>query len=153
MTSVTVPLIQYTVGRQVACSFFHETSWMFTNAFNEVDWLNVYCTLKGEVPRLFQVWACKQEMNIAATNKNSNWCHHDGSSDKCPCCTFHVETAEQIIPRPAVGRVEAFMQASQALEQWLEESNMDQDLIDCIVDYVQGQGTLTMASAVQNAPP
>jgi hypothetical protein len=30
---------------------------------------------------------------------------------------------------------------------------MDQDLIDCIVDYVQGRGTLTMASAIQNIPP
>ncbi len=42
------------------------------------------------------------------------------------------------------------MQSSQALEQ---EANTDPDLIDCIVDYVQGQGTITMALAVQNAPP
>ncbi len=45
------------------------------------------------------------------------------------------------------------MQSSQALEQWLEEANTDPDLIDCIVDYVQGWGTITMASAVQNASP
>jgi hypothetical protein len=35
----------------------------------------------------------------------------------------------------------------------LEEANTDPDLIRCIVDYVQGQGTITMTSAVQNAPP
>jgi hypothetical protein len=45
------------------------------------------------------------------------------------------------------------MQPSQALKQWLEEANTDPDLTDCIVDYVQCRGTLTMASAIQNAPP
>jgi hypothetical protein len=33
------------------------------------------------------------------------------------------------------------------------EADTDPDLIDCIIDYVQGQGTITMASAVRNAPP
>ena len=43
---------------------------MLTNAFDEVDWPNVHRTLNKEVPRLFQVWACKQVINIFATNKN-----------------------------------------------------------------------------------
>jgi hypothetical protein len=92
-------------------------------------------------------------INISATNKNLCRHHRDGRSDKCPCCTIHVETAEHVILRPEVGRVEATMQSSQALEQWLEEANTDPDLIDCIVDYVQGWGTITMALAMQNAPP
>jgi hypothetical protein len=53
----------------------------------------------------------------------------------------------------SIGRVEAFRQASRALEQWLEEANMDPDLLNCIVDYVLSRGTLTMASVIQNAPP
>jgi hypothetical protein len=126
---------------------------MFANAFNKVDWPNVYRTLNKEVPRLFPVWACKQVMNISATNKNLSQCHQDGCSDKCPCCTIHVETVEHIILCLVVGRVEAFRQASQALEHWLEEANMDPDLIDCIVAYVQSRGTLTMALTKQNAPP
>ncbi len=64
-----------------------------------------------------------------------------------------METAEHVIQCPEVGRVEAFMQSSQAVEQWLEEANTDPDLIDCIVDYVQGRGTITMTLAMQNAPP
>jgi hypothetical protein len=126
---------------------------MFTDAFDKVDWPNVHRMLNEEVPRLFQVWACKQVMNISATNKNLCWHHWDGRSDKCPCCTIHVEIVEHIILCPEVGRVEAFMQSSQALEQWLEIANTDPDLIDFILDYVQGQGTITMASAMQNAPP
>jgi hypothetical protein len=114
MTSDTGPHIRYLVGQQVAHLFFHETllMFMFTDAFDEVDWPNVHCTLNKEVPRLFQVWACKQVMNISATNRNLHWRHQDGCSDKCPCCITHVETAEHVILCPEVGRVEAFMQSS-----------------------------------------
>jgi hypothetical protein len=35
----------------------------------------------------------------------------------------------------------------------LGEADTDPDLIDCITDYVQDRGTITMASAVRNAPP
>jgi hypothetical protein len=142
----TYPICGRVTGRALVLS-------MFTDAFDEVDWPNVHRTLNKEVPRLFQVWACKQVMNISATNKNLCWRHQDGCSDKCPCCTIHVETAEHVILCPEVGRAEAFMQSSRALEQWLEEANTDPDLINCIVDYLQGQGTITMALAVQNAPP
>jgi hypothetical protein len=70
MTSDTRAHIRYVAGRQVACLFFHNTSRMFTDAFDEVDWPQVHRTLTKEVPRLFQAWVCKQVMNIAATNKN-----------------------------------------------------------------------------------
>jgi hypothetical protein len=126
---------------------------MFTDSFDKVDWPNVQCTLNKEVPRLFQVWACNQVMNSSTTNKNLWRRCWDSCSYKYPCCTIHVETAEQVILCPEVGSVEAFMQSSQALERWLEEANTDPDLIDCIVDYVQGRGTITMASAMQNSPP
>ncbi len=39
-----------------------------------------------------------------------------------------------------------------SIRKLMEEADTDPDLIDCIVDYLQGQGTITMASAVQNAP-
>jgi hypothetical protein len=68
MTSDTRAHIRYAAGRQVACSFFHKMSRMFTDAFDKVDWPQVHRTLTKEVPRLFQVWACKQVTNIAATN-------------------------------------------------------------------------------------
>jgi hypothetical protein len=43
---------------------------MLTDAFDEVDWPQVHWTLNEDIPRLFQVWASKQVMNLAATNKN-----------------------------------------------------------------------------------
>ena len=136
----------------MARSFFHETLGMFTNTFDEVAWPHVHRTLNEEVPRLFQVWACKQVMDISATNKNLSQCHRDGGSNKCSCCTIHVETVKHIMLCLEVSRVETFMQSSQALEQWMEEADTDPDLIECIMDYVQGRGMVTIASAVQNAP-
>ena len=92
MTSDTGAHIRYAARRQVTRSFLHQKSRMFTDAFDEVDWPHVHRTLNEEVSRLFQVWACKQVMNIAATNKNLSRRHCDGQCDKCPCCTIHVET-------------------------------------------------------------
>jgi hypothetical protein len=69
MTSDTGAHIRYVAGRQVACLFFHKTSRMLMDAFDKVDWPQVHQMLTKEVPRLFQVWVCKQVMNITVTNK------------------------------------------------------------------------------------
>ncbi len=83
-------------------------------------------------------------MNIAATNKNLSRRHRDGRSNKCPCCTIHVETAEHVLLCPEVGRVEAFQLGTTALERWLDMADTDPDLIDSIVEYVWRQGAITM---------
>ncbi len=103
MTSNIGAHIRYAAGHQVACKFFYEMSRMFTDAFNEVDWPQVHQMLSNEVLRLFQVWACKQGMNLAATNKNLRQQHRNGWSNKCPCCTIHVETADHVILCPKEG--------------------------------------------------
>jgi hypothetical protein len=152
MTSDTGAHIRYAAGRQVAHSFFHKTSRMFTDVFDEVDWPQVHRMLTKEVPRPFQVWTCKQVMNIAATNKNLPQRHHDGRSNKCPCCTIHEETAEHVLLCPEEGQVEVFMQSSLALEWWLNKVDTDLDLADSILKYVQQQGTVLMEDIVQEAP-
>ncbi len=123
------------------------------DAFDEVDWPHVHRTLNKEVPRLFQVWACKQVMNIAATNKNLSWRHRDGRCDKCPCCTIQVETAAHVLLCPEAGRVEAFQLGTTALEGWLDKADTDPDLSDSIVEYVRRRGTITMEEATIDAPP
>jgi hypothetical protein len=127
---------------------------MFADAFNEVDWPHVvHWTLNKEVPGLFQVWACKQVMNIAATNKNLSRRHRDRWCDKCPCCTIHVETTTHVLLCPEAGRVEAFQLGTTALERWLDKADTDLDLTDSIVEYVWRRGTVTMEEAIIDAPP
>jgi hypothetical protein len=145
--------IRYAAGRQVAQFFFHETGRMSPDAFDKVDWPHVHWTLHEEVSRLFQVWACKQVMNIVARNKNLSRRHRDGLSDKCPFCRIHVETAEHVLLCPEVGRVEAFQLCTTALERWFDEADTDPDLTDSIVEYVWRRGTITMEEAISDAPP
>jgi hypothetical protein len=87
-------------------------------------------------------------MNIAATNKNLRRRHRDRQSNKFPCCTIHLETAEHILLCPEEGWIEAFRLATTVLEQWLEEADTDPDLADCTVEYVQRRGTVTMEELV-----
>ncbi len=107
---------------------------MFTDAFDEVDWPQVHRTLNEDVPWLFQVWSSKQVMNLAAMNKNLRRRHCYGQSNKCPCCTIHVEMAEHVILCPEEGRVEVFMQSLLSLERWLHKVGMDPESADCIVE-------------------
>ena len=102
---------------------------------------------------MFQFWACKQVMNIAATNKNLRRRHRNGRSDKCPCCTIHVETAAHVLLCPEAGRVEAFMLSTAALERWLDKADTDPDLTDNIVEYFRQRGTITMEEVTNDAPP
>jgi hypothetical protein len=152
MTSDMQAHIRYAASRQEAWTFFHETSRMLTDAFDKVDWPQVHRTLNEDVPQLFQVWAGKQVMNLATTNKNLRWRHRDGRSNKCPCCAIHVETAEHVILCPEEGRVEVFMQLLLFLELWLHNVNTDPELADCIVEYVQGRGQESMEEIVRRAP-
>jgi len=140
--------IRYAAGRQIAQSFFHQTSRMFTDTFDRVNLPHVHRTLNEEVPRLFQVWACKQVMNITATNKNLSQRHRDWRCDKCPCCTIHVETTAHVLLCPEAGRVEAFQLGTIALERWLDKADTDPDLMD-----VWRRGTITMEEAIIDAPP
>jgi hypothetical protein len=92
-------------------------------------------------------------MNIAATNKNLNRRHRDGRSNKCPCCTIHVETATHVLLCPEAGRIEAFMLGTNNLELWLDKAETDPDLTESIVEYVRRRGTITMEEAISDAPP
>jgi hypothetical protein len=92
-------------------------------------------------------------MNIVAMNKNLSQRHRNGRSDKCPCCTIHVETAEHVLLCPEAGRVKAFLLCTSALEWWLDEVDTDPDLMDSIMEYVQQRGTVTMEEAISEAPP
>ena len=45
------------------------------------------------------------------------------------------------------------MQSSSILRQWLEEVDMDLDLVEFVVEYVQGRGRVTMEEVVWEAYP
>ena len=104
----------------------------------EVAWRLVYDTLH-QVPRIFQLWACKQVMNISGTNliQSRYKPHHDPT---CPSCDQFVETCAHVLSCNEVGRFDALYQYIDLLEKWLNKVGMHTKLRKYILQYAKGRG-------------
>ena len=110
--------------------------------FDEIDWKYVHGALES-VPRMFQIWACKQVLDIANTNGTVHrW---DKSVDPlCPSCGQVVESTEHILLCSEAGRVATFMQTVTLLDGWLRRMDTEPTLRDCILRYCRGRGYISM---------
>jgi hypothetical protein len=66
--------VRFWVQRQLAGTRFYEASILNGHQFDLVDWEMVHMALR-RIPRMFQIWACKQVMDIAPVNRNHPWEH------------------------------------------------------------------------------
>jgi hypothetical protein len=140
ITADTVCYLHYWAHRQIAKEAFHSLGILLAHAFDYVDWEMVYDTLRS-VPRLFQVWTCKQVMGIARTME---W---DRSIVRhCPSCTVERDTCSHVILCNHEGRVETLKHTLELVEEWLTEAETDPDLLDCIMAYAHGRGERTMGA-------
>ena len=64
--------------------------------FEQVDWPMVHETLH-KVPRMFQVWDCKQVMGIAGTNFNYQPKYQQDKDPKFPSCDKYIKTCYHIL--------------------------------------------------------
>ena len=69
MTSDTSKLLNFWVHKQLVEQTFYQLGLMLSDHFREVAWRQVYDALH-DVPRMFQIWACKKVTNIAGVNSN-----------------------------------------------------------------------------------
>jgi hypothetical protein len=139
--------IHFWTHRQMAKETFHSLKILFNQEFDYVDWEMVYETLR-EVPRLFQLWACKQVMGISGTME---W---DKSEErKCPSCTIARDTCAHVLTCNHEGRVEALKLTLDLAESWLEGMDMEPDILDCIMEYAHGRGGRTMESICEGLGP
>ena len=138
ITADTVCYLRYWAHRKIAKEAFHSLGILWANAFDYVDWEMVHSTLRT-VPRLFQVWACKQVMGIAGTME---W---DRSTVRyCPSCTVERDTCSHVIRCNHEGRIETLRHTLELTEEWLTEADTDPDLLDCIMEYAHGRGERSM---------
>ncbi len=94
------------------------------------------------VPRMFQVWACKQVWGIAGTNREqARW---SDISPLCPSCMQVPETCSHILHCPHDGRVEELHTMISLLDRWMKLNNTDPDLRECIYEYSMGQGRISI---------
>ena len=120
MTSGTGPAIRFWCHRILAKAFFLKSKLLMPDQFEQVDWPMVHTTLH-KVPRMFQIWACKQVMDIAGTNFNQSK-YQDEKDPTCPSCDECIETCPHVIHCNEAGRVDALKQTitlldSERLEQ------------------------------------
>ena len=72
MTSDTGERIRFWAHRQLARQIFHSLNILPGKVFDEVAWKQVYGVFHS-VPRLFQLWAGKQVMDVAGTNVRQSY--------------------------------------------------------------------------------
>ena len=100
---------------------------MSPHQFQEIAWRQVHNAL-SEVPRMFQVFACKQVTNIAGVYVNQAKYMKD--QDKmCPSCGQEAETCQHVLCCEEEGRVKALNCTIDLLDSWLQKvgSNICQE--------------------------
>ena len=133
--------IWFWVQWQMAMARFHKARILLSDQFDQVDWEMVHTALR-RVPRMFQIRACKQVMDIAPANGNRPW--ERTLCPLCPSCAQVRETCANVLMCTDAGWVETFMKLVYLILSWMDKVNTDPELRECIVDYAKGRGTLTM---------
>lgn len=128
--------------KQVAKPIFIKQQVLDAEAFELVDWKS-YWTAMQSFPQLFQIWACKQIMSIAATNKAHSWYTED-LSPLCPSCAIEEETCAHILKCMEQGMVQVLETLIGLLDQWLQSTYTDSQLHQLLVSYTCTQGMQPM---------
>ena len=108
-----------------------------------VAWEYVYATLHS-VLCLFQLWACKQAMHVAATNKNLH--QIDALYDlSCPSCDGKTKSWAHILRCREARHTNTLNSSIRLLDCCLLEVGTDYLLRRCIVEFGLGQRCRLMA--------
>ena len=136
MTSDTVSSVRFHAHKNLARKNINAARILSLQQFSRVDWEIVHSALTT-VPRMFQVWACKQVWGIAVTNREqTRW---SNVSPLCPSCRQASETCCHVLHCPHDGKVKALHVTIS-----LKQNITDPDLRDCIYEYSTGRGMLSM---------
>ena len=142
MTSNTGDSLRFWFHQQLAKELLFKLGILTPLGFKEVAWRLVYDTLH-KVPRLFQLWACKQVMNISGTNliQSRYKPHHDPTCISCDQC---VETRAYLLSCNEAGRVDALHQSINILDKWLKKVGTHTQLRKYILQYAKVIGGISM---------
>ena len=123
---------------------------LHTAQFDEIAWDSVHSALYT-VPRMFQVWACKQVLDIANTNYVvSKW--DKAVNPLCPSCLQVRETSEHVLLCSEAGRVNILLQTVDLLDGWLRKMGTHPQLREVIIRFCKGRGFIRMAQVCRQQP-
>ena len=132
MTSDTSKLLKFLVHKQLAEQTFFQLGLMSAEHFQEVAWKQVYKALHN-VPRMFQIWVCKQVANIAGVNSNQA-VYTPNHNPMCPSCNEEEETCRHVLCCDEDGRVKALNCTINLLDIWLRTVGTDGPLRSCLIE-------------------
>jgi hypothetical protein len=141
LTSDKGERLKFWVHKQLAWTRFHKGNVLHSHQFDKVDWDVVHTSLHW-VPRMFQIWACKQIMDIAPVNGNRPW--EQSLCPLCSSCAQVSETCSHVLFCNHAGWVDALLRSIDILATWLAEVDTDPALQGCIIEYAKGQGGICM---------
>ncbi len=101
----------------------------------------------GTIPRLFQLWACKQVHSIAGTNQ----CLHkqgDSRDPRCPSCLEEVETCAHVLMCNEEDRVKCFQMSADNLQSWLQSVGTSDILEEYIMEFVRSRNSKSFLECV-----
>ena len=145
VTSNSGARVRFWAHKDLARAFFSERKILFPQEFDLADWEMVHSALNF-VPRLFQIWICKQVMGIAGTFQFRSR-YEENTGPMCPSCTVEEETCAHVLRCREQGRVAALMGSIDLLDDWLEENDTDPVLHEGILRYARGRGEFCMVDA------
>ena len=146
MTSDTSKLLKFWVHKKLAEQKFYQLGLMLSDHFQEVAWSQVYDALH-EVPRMFQIWACKQVTNIAGVN--SNQAVYKANHDPiCPSCNEEEETCRHVLGCDEEGRVKALNCTIDLLDNWMRTVGTNGQLEYCLTASAWKRGGVSMEHIV-----
>ena len=148
MTSDTSESLRFWAHQTLAKKIFFPLGLMSLHAFQEAAWCHVCDALHG-IPRLFQLWACKQVMDAAGTDVNQAFCI-EGHDPHCPSCDTECETCAHVLHCAEVGRVDALKRSIGWLNDWLRKSDTDPKLRSALVQCARGRGVVHMETIVRD---
>lgn len=133
VTSNSEDLVRFWVHRAVARAYFLKKQILYPREFDSIDWFLVQAALNS-VPRLFQIWACKQVMGIARTFKYRSR-YESETEPMCLSCMVEEETCTHVLHCQEQGRVKALHASLDALEERLEEMETDPLLVEGMMAF------------------
>jgi len=148
MTSGLEDILRFWCQRKVAKEVMAhpKVNVLQPDQFEEVEWPAVYHALT-EVPRMFQIWACKQVTGVAGTNEMQS--RYTPNHDKhCPSCKVEIETCGHVLECEEAGRVDVLHQSVDLLDEWLRDKGTVGKLRRCLIEYAHGRGGKTMSEIV-----
>ena len=148
MSSDTGARIRFWAHKQLSEQVYWKLRILLPDQFKEVDWEMVHTALHA-LPRMFQIWACKQVMGVAGTNlfQSKYRPKHD---PMCPSCTRSVESCSHVLHCPEEGRVDTLLGTIDFLNSWMKKIGTDTELRNCLVRYAKGRGAITLTEIVGN---